>query len=191
IADAWSMATLVGELAEAYAEGRRGAERPWPAPALQYADFAVWQRATAADDRAAADRAYWRVRLAGAPPAPAFGAENRVFRGGMHAAELPPAVSAALRVLGRATGTTLFGIALAAWQLVLGRWRGTDDVVVLSPVANRDHPALADVIGFFVNVVALRTRWSGDPRVRDVVAAVSDGVREALRHQTLPFEQVL
>ena len=98
---------------------------------------------------------------------------------------------ATVRALARREGVTVFVVALAAWQVLLARRTGQDDVTVVSPVAGRERLAVADVVGFFVNLVALRTDIAGDPSFREALQRVSAVVREALRHQDLPFERVL
>ncbi|HYR11663.1 MAG TPA: amino acid adenylation domain-containing protein, partial [Longimicrobium sp.] len=165
-------------------------------PALQYADFAEWQRQWMHGDALDAQLAYWRERLAGAPavlelptdrPRPAV----QSHRGESHAFEVRPALAARLRALARETDSTLFMVLLAAFDLLIHRLSGREDVVVGSPIAGRMRGEVEGLIGFFVNTMALRTDLSGDPTFRDLVARVRETTLEAYAHQDLPFERVV
>ncbi len=192
VADAWSMATLVRDVAAAYRADRGVSDGPGDrTSALQYADVAAWQRDAVRSERSAASCAYWCRQLADAPPPPVLGDDGHGAGMAFVAHSLSRGAVAGLRALGREGRTTLFAIGLAAWQLVLGRWLARRDVVVLSPVADRERPELADVIGFLVDVVALRLRWDGDLRFREIVGRAHDVVRDAIRHRGVPFEEVL
>ncbi|MEB2286137.1 MAG: amino acid adenylation domain-containing protein [Myxococcales bacterium] len=190
IADAWSMGVLVRELSELYCAAVYGSSAALAAPGLQYADYAEWQRRDG-DSRRAVAAAYWRRQLAGAPY-PAVAAGDRLgFRGAAVHCEFGTQLTAGIRALARAAEATGFAVALAAWSAVLARKTGLDDVTVLAPVANRERSELADIIGFFVNLIALRTRLDDRPTVAELVRRVGAAVRDGLRHQTLPFEVVL
>jgi amino acid adenylation domain-containing protein len=190
VGDAWSTSVLLGDLASAYG----GAELP--EPEVQPADFAAWQRARLTGDVLDRHRRWWRERLAGAPPAlelPADRPRPAVWsgRGASLAFSLPPETSRGVLALARAEGATPFMVLLAAWQALLARWSGQDDVVVGTPVAGRTAAETEPLVGFFVNTLALRTDLSGDPPFRDVVARARDAALGALAHQELPFERLV
>jgi amino acid adenylation domain-containing protein/non-ribosomal peptide synthase protein (TIGR01720 family) len=191
VADAWSIGILVRELSVLYRDAVRGRASSLAPPPLQYADYAEWQRERYRGERGASLAAYWRRQLLGAPYLEIAAATRSSGRGAARTVELPPALVESVRALARREGVTAFVAALAAWQVLLARRTGHDDVTVVSPVAGRDRLAVADVVGFFVNLVALRTDLAGDPSFREALQRVSAVVREGLRHQDLPFEQVL
>ncbi|MEW5931700.1 MAG: amino acid adenylation domain-containing protein, partial [Gemmatimonadota bacterium] len=190
VGDAWSTSVLLGDLAAAY--GGAGL----PELPVQYADFAAWQRARLTGDILDRHRGWWRERLAGAPAAlelPTDRPRPPVWsgRGASLAFSLPPELSRGVQALARAEGATPFMVLLAAWQALLARWSGQDDVVVGTPVAGRTAAETEPLVGFFVNTLALRTDLSGDPPFRDAVARVRDAALGALAHQELPFERLV
>jgi amino acid adenylation domain-containing protein len=197
--DGWSIGVLFRELAALYGAARdgRSADLPdLPDLPVQYADFAAWQRAWLAGPVLDAQLAYWRERLAGAPavlelptdrPRPAV----QSHRGEVRAFDVCPHVTAKLRALARSADATLFMVLLAAYDLLVHRLGGRDDVVVGSPVAGRVRAETEGLIGFFVNTMALRTDLSGDPTFRELVTRVRETTLEAYAHQDLPFERVV
>jgi amino acid adenylation domain-containing protein len=194
--DGWSIGVLFRELAALYGALRGGAPSPLVPLPLQYADFAAWQRAWLRDDVLDAQLAYWRGRLEGAPAVlelPADRARPAVqsHRGEVHAFDVPPALTARLRALARGADATLFMVLLAAFDLLIHRLSGLEDVVVGSPVAGRVRAETEGMIGFFVNTMALRTDLSGDPTFHELVARVRETTLEAYAHQDLPFERVV
>ncbi|HEX7239758.1 MAG TPA: amino acid adenylation domain-containing protein, partial [Longimicrobiaceae bacterium] len=174
----------------------RGEPSPLPELPVQYADYAVWQRERLGPRVQEAQLSYWRRQLAGAPPllevptdrprAPGRGA-----RAGVHGFALDPELTRGLRALGRSEGATLFMTVLAAWQALLGRHAGQDDVVVGSPVAGRPRVELEGLIGFFVNLLPLRARLGGDPTWRELLGRVRESALGAYAHQELPFERLV
>ena len=191
IADAWSVDIFVRELAARYHDGIAGRMLRLPAPELQYADFAEWQRGQYEGERRVSLVSYWSRQLVGAPYPRAVAGNRLAFRGAAQGLDLAPVLVESVRALARREGVTLFVLTLAVWQMLLARWLAQDDVTVLSPVANRDRSEVAEIIGFFVNLVALRARWDGDPRFRELLGQVKSVVRDAMLHQELPFEMVL
>jgi amino acid adenylation domain-containing protein len=194
--DGWSIDLLFRELSALYAAFRAGKPSPLPEPPLQYADYAEWQREWMAGGALDEQLAYWHGRLAGAPavlelptdrPRPAV----QSHRGESHAFEVRPALATRLRALARETDSTLFMVLLAAFDLLIHRLSGRDDVVVGSPIAGRMREEVEGLIGFFVNTMALRTDLSGDPTFRALVARVRETTLEAYAHQDLPFERVV
>jgi amino acid adenylation domain-containing protein len=196
VSDGWSIGILVGELSALYGALARGVAPELPELPVQYHDFAGWQRAWLAGPRLERQLAYWRQRLAGHPPALALPFDRprpavQRFRGRIRPVTLPPALAGALKELGRRQGTTLFMTLLAAWQTLLARWTGQDDVVVGTPVANRRLAEVEGVIGFFANTLALRTDLAGDPPFAALLARVREEALAAYVHQDLPFEKLV
>ncbi|MFL5542253.1 MAG: amino acid adenylation domain-containing protein, partial [Longimicrobiaceae bacterium] len=196
VSDGWSMEVLFRELAALYAAYREGRMVALPGPAVQYADFALWQREQLAGKALERQLAYWREQLAGAPallelptdrPRPAA----RSYRGAHEPFELPAGVRERLEVLGRSEGATPYMVLLAAFQLLLARYAATDDVVVGTPVAGRTHREVEGLIGCFANLLPLRVRLSGNPALREVVRRVRAATLGAVEHQALPFERLV
>jgi amino acid adenylation domain-containing protein len=195
IADAWSLAIMVRELSALYASYVAGLSSPLAELPVQYADFARWHRSMLAGAALDERLSYWRERLEGAErlALPADRPQPRVpTHGGAYVAlTLPAGLAPTLRALASGEGATLFMVLLAALNAVLSRWTGQSDIVIGTPIAGRTHPLTADLIGFFVNTLALRTDLSGDPTFRELVARVKDGTLGAHLHQDLPFEKLV
>ncbi|MEW5927432.1 MAG: non-ribosomal peptide synthase/polyketide synthase, partial [Gemmatimonadota bacterium] len=196
VSDGWSMEVLVRELSALYAAFREGRPSPLAPLPVQYADFAAWQRAWLEGPALDRQLAWWRERLAGAPPVlelPTDRPRPRVpgEAGGTRWFTLPDETGAALRALSRREGTTLFMTLLAAWQALLGRWAGRDDVVVGAPVAGRDRTEVEGLIGFFVNTLAMRTDLSGAPDGRELLRRVREAALGAYAHADIPFERLV
>ncbi|MEU5357381.1 amino acid adenylation domain-containing protein [Streptomyces albidoflavus] len=200
-ADGWSMLPLLGDLGDAYAARRAGrAPGLTPLP-VQYADYALWQRELlgtpdAPTGRAARQLAHWRAALDGAPaesapPADRPRPDRPSGRGGAVPVTVPAAVHRALLEQAAASGTSPFMVLHAALAALLSRLGAGDDLVVGTPVAGRPDEALAGLVGFFVNTLALRTDTSGDPDLTTLLARVREADLAALAHQELPFEQVV
>ncbi|HTG35649.1 MAG TPA: non-ribosomal peptide synthase/polyketide synthase [Thermoanaerobaculia bacterium] len=190
--DGWSMGVLVREVTTLYAAVLAGRPAPLPELAVQYADFAAWQRRWLAGEVLDAEIAYWRERLAGAPPVLELPTDrprpaSRRYRGAARTRLL----AADLDALARGEGATLFMVLLAAVQTLLFRLTGQDDVVVGSPVANRNRLEIEPLIGFFVNTLALRTSLAGEPGFRAAVGRVREVTLSAYAHQDLPFERLV
>ncbi|HST58339.1 MAG TPA: condensation domain-containing protein, partial [Longimicrobium sp.] len=177
VSDGWSMGVLFRELSALYAAYREGRESPLPELAVQYADYAVWQREQLEGEVLDRQLAYWRERLAGAPallelptdhPRPAV----QTFRGAHEQVELSLELLERLQALGRSEGATLYMTLLAAFQVLLSRYSGSDDIVVGSPIAGRTRKETEELIGFFVNTLVLRTDLRGDPSFREVLGRV-------------------
>ncbi|HVR96518.1 MAG TPA: condensation domain-containing protein, partial [Thermoanaerobaculia bacterium] len=193
--DAWSMGVLMRELATLY--GARMAGRPSPLldPAVQYADFASWQRRWLSGTVLESELGYWRQRLEGAPvldlpidrPRPAV----QTFAGETLPFALPAGLSSRLQRLSQGLGATLFMTLLPVFQTLLGRYAGLSEVSVGAPVAGRNRLQTEELIGCFVNTLVLRTDLSGDPGFADLVARVRELSLAAYAHQDLPFERVV
>lgn len=196
VVDAWSMAILRRDLSEFY---RAEVERRSPSlPELdvQYADFAVWQREWLSSGSLEEQVGYWTGRLAGAPDLIELPADHprptlQSDRGGHARALLPRDLTARLENLASEGDATLFMTLLAAFALLLSRWGDQADVVVGTPVANRQRTELEPLIGFFANTLALRIDLGGNPSFRDLLQRVRTVVVDAMAHQDLPFEQLV
>ncbi|MEW5926514.1 MAG: amino acid adenylation domain-containing protein [Gemmatimonadota bacterium] len=196
VSDGWSVGVLTGELSALYDAFARGERAQLPPLPVQYADYAAWQRTWLRGGVLAEQAAYWRDRLAGAPPVlelPLDRARPAVAgaRGDAVRFTLSAETTGAVRELARRGGGTPFMALLAAWQLLLSRYSGQEDVVVGVPVAGRTRRETEGLIGFFVNTLALRTDLSGDPAVGELLARVREGVLGAHAHQDLPFERLV
>ncbi|WP_315799639.1 non-ribosomal peptide synthetase, partial [Bradyrhizobium sp. SZCCHNR1002] len=196
VSDGWSMGVLVDEIATLYAAFCAGGPSPLPELPIQYADYAVWQRRWLEEAALQRQLAYWTAQLAGAPdgielatdrPRPAVPS----FRGAVHRFAVDPACTAALTKLARQDGATLFMVLLAAFDVLLSRWSGQHDVVVGTPVAGRTRVETERLIGFFVNMLALRCDLSGTPTFRDVLRQMKATALDAYAHQDLPFEKLV
>ncbi|HLL48663.1 MAG TPA: condensation domain-containing protein, partial [Longimicrobiaceae bacterium] len=196
VSDGWSMGVLVREVSTLYDAARRGGTARLPEMPVQYADYAVWQRAWLRGDVLEAQIAYWRERFAGAPPLLEIPtdrprAQGQSPRAASRGLVLSPALSKRLRALSRHEGTTLFMTLLASWQVLLGRYAGQEDVVVGSPIAGRNRRETEGLIGFFVNMLALRADLGGDPTWRELLDRVRETALGAYAHQDLPFERLV
>jgi amino acid adenylation domain-containing protein len=208
VADGWSMGILVRELATHYrsrVSSQSAALPELPALPIQYADYAVWERAWARDTSDAesspfqAQLAYWRGQLAGAhggPPAlelPSDWPRAAVwsFRGARHSFALTPELSRQLRALSQRAGATLFMTLLAALQTLLHRYTRQSDLVVGTPIANRERAEVAELIGCFVNTLALRSDLAGDPRFDELLGAVRTVCLDAYAHQDVPLDLLI
>ncbi|MGW4502177.1 amino acid adenylation domain-containing protein [Micromonospora sp. NPDC004336] len=196
IADGWSGRVFSRELAECYSALVAGGTPRLPELKLQYADYAVWQRAQLSGPTLARQVRYWRDRLDGIPallelptdrPRPTV----QSFRGDTLRFTVDERLTGRLRALCAGTDSTLFMALLAAFTVVLSRWSGQPDVVVGTPVANRNRPQLEDLFGFFANTLALRTTVTGDPTFRQLLARVGADVSADFAHQDLPFEKLV
>ncbi len=195
VADGWSMGIFLRELAVLYTAFSAGAVSPLAEPAVQYADYAVWQRTWLQGEALERQLAVWRRRLAGAPAALELPTDRprpavQSLRGGLQPVALPMGLSQQVEACSRRHGATPFMTVLAAFQALLGRLGGQEDVLVGSPVANR-RAETADLIGFFVNTLALRGDLGGDPSFAELVARVRQMSLEAYAHQDLPFERLV
>jgi amino acid adenylation domain-containing protein len=196
VSDAWSMGVFYQELTTLYAAFVRGKPSPLSEPPLQYADFALWQREWLQGDLLEEQLSYWKQRLADVPtvlelpidrPRPAV----QTYRGAVHRFALPTALSEALKALSRQEGATLFMTLLAAFQVLLYRYTGQDDILVGAPIANRTQAECEGLIGFFVNTLVLCTDLAGNPNFRELLRRVREVALGAYAHQDLPFERLV
>jgi amino acid adenylation domain-containing protein len=196
VSDVWSMGVFLRELAALYGARREGEPSPLRPLAIQYADYAQWQREWLKGPVLEKQLAYWRDRLDGAPPVLELPADRprpdvQSFRGERFSVTFDPALVASLQSFARDHQITLFMLAYAAWSILLSRLSGQDDILVGTPIANRQRPELESLIGFLVNTLVLRTSVQGHQSVAEFLAEVRKDTLAAYDHQDLPFEQVV
>jgi amino acid adenylation domain-containing protein len=196
VSDGWSMGVLFRELSSLYAAYRDGGESPLRELAVQYADYAVWQREQLAGEVLDRQLAYWREQLAGVPELLELPTDRprppvQTYRGATAPVELSPELMERLQALGRSEGATLFMTLLGAFQVLLSKYSGSEDIVVGSPIAGRGRSEVEELIGFFVNTLVLRTDLSGDPSFREVLRRAREVTLGAYEHQEVPFERLV
>ncbi|WP_018410094.1 non-ribosomal peptide synthetase [Methyloversatilis thermotolerans] len=204
VCDRWSVGVFLRELATLYRAACRKEPSPLAPLAIQYADWAAWQRDTLDGAELQKLSDYW-MRQLGA------GSDNESGKalplldlpydrpqpriaddaGAWHALALPAGLSDALRALAQHRQTTLFALLLAAFNILLARYADSEDIVVGSDIANRERPETADMIGLLVNTLVLRNDLSGNPRFGELLARVRQTVLDALAHQAMPFEKLV
>ena len=195
VADAWSLDLAFDELEALYVAERDGTPAALPPLPVQYADFAVWQRARMQGEALEGELAYWRGRLSGAAalalPTDRPHPPVQSFRGGAVAFHWGAELSAAVGEMARGHGATTFMALLAGFYVLLWRWSGTEDVVVGSPIAGRTPRETEGLIGIFLNTLALRTDLSGDPTFAGLLGRVRETSLDAFAHQEVPFERLV
>lgn len=196
IADGWSLAILFREVSDYYAALVNGQIPNLPPVTVQYPDFAHWQRRRLSGDLLESQTAYWREQLGddlpelelpldnARPPAPSF-------KGRWLSRTLPAPQVEALKALAQAEGTTLFVVLLAAFKTLLHRYSGQEEILLGSPVTNRVHHDLENVIGHFINTIVLRTDLSGRITFRQLVQRQKEVVLDAYTNQDIPYEYLL
>lgn len=194
--DGWSRGIFFRELAALYAAFAAGRPSPLPPLPIQYADFAQWQRQRLAGGLEDRLLSYWKRQLAGAPALLELPADRprppvRGSAGARRTLRLPRALADRLRALSRQEGATLFMTLLAAFKALLQRYSGQEDIVLGSPIANRNRVETEPLIGLFANVLVLRTTLSGEPTFRQLVGRVREVCLGAYEHQDLPFEKLV
>ncbi|HEV2733974.1 MAG TPA: condensation domain-containing protein, partial [Longimicrobiaceae bacterium] len=196
VSDGWSAGVLLRELSELYGALAAGRRAELPALPVQYADYAAWQRGWPTGEGLEAGLDFWREKLRGASPLlelPTDRPRPRVLdpRGARVRAGLPAEVTRGLRALARREGATAFITLLAAWQVLLSRYAGQEDVSVGTPVAGRTRLETEPLIGFFVNTLVLRVDLSGEPSFRELLGRVRETALGAYQHQEIPFERLV
>ncbi|WP_369381995.1 amino acid adenylation domain-containing protein [Streptomyces sp. cg36] len=200
-ADGWSLRPLAEDLSTAYAARCEGRDPGWEELPVQYADYALWQRALL-DDTDAEDGlmqrqlGFWKERLAGLPvelalPADRPRPEAPGRRGGHLTLDVDAALHRALLRLGEESGASLFMVVQSALAALLTRWGAGTDVPIGTPVAGRADAALDDLVGLMANSLVLRTDTSGDPEFRELLGRVKDFDLAAYDHQDLPFDRLV
>ena len=194
--DGWSLDVLRRELGMLYRANCLGKAASLSPLAIQYADFAIWQREVlASGDRLEKLIAYWREQLRGLETLELPTDRSRPvvpsYRGARYEFEMPGELVDRLKTLGQREGATLQMTLLAAFQLLLSRYTGQEDIAVGTPISGRNHAELEEQIGFFVNTLVLRTDLSGEPSFRELLGRVREMSLGAYDHQDLPFEKLV
>ncbi len=194
--DGWSVRVFLHELAVLYQAFLAGEPSPLPELTVQYADCAQWQRELLEGPFLEKQLAYWRKQLAGAPAVLALPTDRprpsvQTFRGERRTLELSAELKEQLYDLSQHKGVTLFMTLLAAFQTLLYRYSGCEDIVVGSPSANRNRSEIEKLIGFFVNTLVLRTDCSGNPSFLELLKRVRDVAVDAYMHQDVPFDRLV
>ncbi|RKH72196.1 amino acid adenylation domain-containing protein, partial [Corallococcus aberystwythensis] len=196
VSDGWSLGVLVREVAALYTTFSAGQPSPLPALPVQYADYADWQRRTLSGETLRQEVTYWEAKLSGAPavlelptdfPRPAI----RSTAGATLGFSLSREVTEALRGLAHREGGSLFMVLMAAWQGLLSRYTGQQDISVGSPIAGRTRAETEGLIGFFVNMLVLRAKVEEGQSFRALLQQVRTTVLEAYEHQEVPFEKLV
>ena len=194
--DGWSTGVLMRELETFYTAFVTGKPVDLPALPIQYADYAIWQRHWLQEEVLATQLAYWRHQLEGASPILELPTDQprpaiQTYRGARQSWVISPTITEGLKTLSRREGVTLFMMLLAAWQLLLHRYTGQEDISVGSPIAGRTRAETEPLIGFFVNTLVLRTDLSGNPTFLELLQRVREVALGAYAHQDLPFEKLV
>ena len=191
VADAWSMGILTSALWALYDDYRTGKAPRRVESSCRYRDYAIWQR-TRLEEGLKPEIDYWKEKLADMTaldlPTDRLRPMAPSFRGERVSIELPESLTTALNQLSHREGATLFMTLLAAFQILLCRWAGQDDIAVGAPVAHRERPEIEEVIGLFVSTVVLRTDLSGAPSFRELLHRVREVCLDAYAHEAVPFE---
>jgi amino acid adenylation domain-containing protein len=196
VSDGWSLGVMMRELVTLYEAFRAGQPSRLPELPIQYADFAAWQRQWLRGDVLEEQLGYWKDKLGGDlavldlpsdRPRPAA----QTFRGATLGWLFPSDLVESLKALSRQEGVTLFMTLVAGFQALLLRYAGQDDVTVGTSIANRNRAEIEPLIGFFVNMLVLRTDLSGDPTFRELLHRVREVTLGAYAHQDLPFEKIV
>ena len=196
VTDGWSTGIFIRELSSLYQTFSEEKPSTLPELSVQYADFAYWQRQWLSQELRDANLNYWKQQLAGAPgllelpsdrPRPAI----QTFRGSIESFRVSSTITQKLKTLSQDSGATLFMTLLSAFVVLLSRYSNQDDIVVGSPIANRDRSEVEPLIGFFINTLVLRTQLEGDPNFSDVLKQVRQVTLESYARQDVPFEQLV
>jgi acyl carrier protein len=195
VSDGWSVAIIVKEFCAFYAAHVKGEQPNLPKLKIQYADFSVWQRDWLQGAVLEEQIAYWKKQLTGASQLelPTDFARTTATNdpAGQEIFDLGPELTRSLMRLSRQEGVTQFIVLLAAYQLILARYTGKQDICVGTDIANRNRMETEGLIGFFVNQLVLRTNLSRNPSFRELLGRVRDTVLGAYEHQDLPFDKVV
>ncbi|MBA3439856.1 MAG: amino acid adenylation domain-containing protein, partial [Pyrinomonadaceae bacterium] len=196
VSDGWSAGVLFRELGALYGAYVQGQESPLGELAIQYADYAVWQRAWLQGEALERQLAYWRKHLAGAPPVTELPTDRprpevQSYRGAYERQKLPKKMTEELKTLSQQESVTPFMTLVATFQTFLYRYTNQTDIIVGTDVANRNRAEVEDLIGFFLNHLVLRTDMSGDPTFKELLSRVKEVALGAYEHQEVPFDKLV
>ena len=195
-ADGWSMGIFIRDLSAYYQSSLTDSSVELPELSVQYADFTIWQRQWLTDQILERQLNYWMQQLAGAPPLLALPTDRsrpavQTFRGGTQRLQLNGLLTQQLKKLSQESGTTLYMTLLAGFVVLMSRYSGQKDLVVGSPIANRNRTQIEPLIGFFVNTLALRFDLSPEESFAALLSQVQQVTQNAYDHQDLPFEMLV
>ena len=196
ISDAWSVGIFIQELATFYQAFCTGKPSALPELSVQYADFASWQRQWLQGEVLETQLAYWKKQLGGNLsvlnlPTDRPRSAVQTFRGAVHKFTIPKAIAEEIAQLSQREKATLFMTLLAAFKTLLYRYTGQEDILVGSPIANRNRREIEELIGFFANTVVFRTNLSSNPTFKELLGRVREVALGAYNHQDLPFEKLV
>ncbi len=196
VSDGWSMGVLISEMKELYSAFYEGRPSPLPELAVQYADFAIWQRQWLSGEILETQLSYWRERLSGELPVLELPTDYprpvlQTFAGKIRSFELGVELRSKLNKLAQQCGATLFMTLLAAFKVLLNRYTDLTDIAVGTPIANRSRSEIEGLIGFFINTLTLRTDLSGNPTFQELLSRVRETALGAYAHQDVPFEMLV
>ena len=196
ISDGWSVPIFFRELAISYEAFSKHKTPVLPELPIQYADYAIWQRERLRGDFLEEQVSYWKKQLEGITgvlnlPTDRPRPSRQSFRGSSQSLEFSRELTDRLKALSQKQGVTLFMTLLAAFQTLLYRYTGQEDIVVGSPIANRTRTEVEGLIGFFVNTLVLRANFAGNPTFRELLGRVRNTALDAYEHQDLPFEKLV
>ncbi|MEA5581859.1 amino acid adenylation domain-containing protein [Nodularia harveyana UHCC-0300] len=196
ISDGWSVGIFIQELSALYQAFCTGKPTPLPELPVQYADFAIWQRQYLTGELLQAKLNYWQQQLAGAPPLLELPTDKprpaiQTFRGNKQDFTLSLQLTEKIKALSQNSGVTLFMTLQTAFVTLLHRYSGQTDILVGTPIANRNRAEIESLIGFFVNTLVLRTQIVGNPSFAELLQQVKQVALDGYAHQDVPFEQVV
>jgi amino acid adenylation domain-containing protein len=196
ITDGWSMELFSKELVTIYEAFLAGKPSPLPEPSIQYADFALWQRGWLQGEALQKQLSYWKNILSGDIPILELPTDHQrpaisSYRGTLQTIEIPENLTVRLTDLTRKEGYSMFMTMLAAFNVLLYRYSGQDDIMIGSPIANRGKPELEEIIGFFSNTIVIRSDLAGNPTFRQLLERVRRITSGAYDNQDLPFEKLV
>ena len=196
VSDGWSLGVFRDELSQLYSVFRHGEEDPLPELAVQYADYAIWERQWLEGEVLRQQSEYWKEALQGAPaflelPTDHARPAQQDYRGGIEGLVLEHGLTAGLKELSWRQGTTLYMTLLAGWAALLARLSGQAEVVIGTSVANRGRAEVEGLIGFFANTLALRVDVSGAVSVKELLKRVKEVALGGQQNHNLPFERVV
>ncbi|MCL6753052.1 amino acid adenylation domain-containing protein [Nostoc sp. CCCryo 231-06] len=196
ITDGWSCGVFLRELSTLYAAFSTNQPSPLPELPIQYADFTIWQRDRIQGEFLATQLNYWKQQLKGELPVLQLPADRprpnvTTFTGAKQYFTFSTVLTNALRQLSQQTDTTLFMSLLAAFNILLYRYTDQEDILIGSPIANRNRAELEGMLGLFVNTLVLRNNLSGNPSFRELLHQVREVTLNAYAHQDLPFEMLV
>jgi aspartate racemase len=199
VTDGWSVGIFQRELSAFYQAAITGEAANLPDLAIQYPDYSSWQRRWFAGELYESQLSYWKKQFDPLPRGLELPVDHprqkvnarRGFRGAHHTICLPAKLTTELKNLSQKQGVTLFMTMLAAYEILLQRYSGEDDIVVGTPMAGRQMPETEHLIGLFINTLPLRTSLAGDPTFAETLARVKESTLGAFAHQDLPFERMV